>query len=374
MPSLLLAAAVATAVTSAAREKIGQVHIALTGDPTQMAVSFRTELPVTSPTVTPCDAGGSGSCTVHPAVSSRTYTTYKINSGHYHHALVPGTASKLKPDALYSYSVGSLDLNDTKKFSFRAPNPDTSSCRVVYTGDFGLGGAGPPIDGLATANAWAALAQAQDRPNVINWVAGDIAYANMHGAFEFEKTWNSWFDALEPAFAAAPTMVSPGNHETYLPAIAAVASTTGVVHPPPSFFDEHEPREAGAAGSWNFTAFDHRFFMPGYSNGMGTANMWYSFDLGGVHFISIDTETDLPHAAEAFLNGWGDQISWLKADLATFSQQNKQKWLVRHASVHPCQPARNSATAASGCLLVRTYVSAARLTNETGVLLCDLES
>eukprot|EP01050_Picozoa_sp_SAG11_P024815 SAG11_NODE_5397_length_1572_cov_1.604209_1_plen_288_part_00 len=121
-------------------------------------------------------------------------------------------------------------------------------------------------------------------------------------------------------------MVSPGNHETYLPVVSLPGETTGLAEPPAGFAADHEAVEAGAAGSWNFTAFDHRFFMPGYSNPQqqrlgATSNMWYSFDLGGVHFVSINTETDYPNAAEAFLNGWGDQLSWLKQDLEAFSSQ-----------------------------------------------------
>lgn len=37
--------------------------------------------------------------------------------------------------------------------------------------------------------------------------------------------------------------------------------------------------------------------MPAVESGSGT-NMWYSFDFGSAHFISIDTETDYPHSPE----------------------------------------------------------------------------
>lgn len=48
--------------------------------------------------------------------------------------------------------------------------------------------------------------------------------------------------------------------------------------------------------------------------------MWYSFDYGNVHFISIDTETGYPGAAEEKIyvlpcGGFGDQMTWLEADL-----------------------------------------------------------
>jgi hypothetical protein len=330
LPALLFAAAATAAAAGAApaaREPIGQVHLALTGSSaSEVAVTFRTAAAVTHPHVTLCAATGAavGDCAI-VAATSRTYKTYGLSSGHFHSAVL----RSLRPAAVYNYSVGSAELNDTKRFSFVAPDPSVASARVIYTGDFGLGGAGPPIDGLATAAAWAAHAQAQDHPNTLCWVAGDIAYANMHGAFAFEKTWNAWFDALEPAFAAVPTMVSPGNHETYLPVVADATTTTGAAMPPSRFFSDHEVLEAGAAGAWNFTAFDHRFFMPGYSNPQqqqrgATSNMWYSFDLGGVHFVSINTESDFPKAAESFLDGWGDQLSWLKQDLERFSLRRRR--------------------------------------------------
>ena len=58
--------------------------------------------------------------------------------------------------------------------------------------------------------------------------------------------------------------------------------------------------------------------------------MWYSIDVGGVHIVSIDTETDFPGAAESFLGGWGDgdQLGWLRADLAAFRAKSPDGWLV----------------------------------------------
>jgi hypothetical protein len=49
--------------------------------------------------------------------------------------------------------------------------------------------------------------------------------------------------------------------------------------------------------SRNFTAYQHRFRMPGSETG-GVGNMWYSFDYGLAHFISIDGETDFANSPE----------------------------------------------------------------------------
>lgn len=53
--------------------------------------------------------------------------------------------------------------------------------------------------------------------------------------------------------------------------------------------------------------------------------MWYSFNYGMVHFVNIDTETDyanapFEHQCNFFpCGGFGQQLSWLQADLAQVS-------------------------------------------------------
>ena len=50
--------------------------------------------------------------------------------------------------------------------------------------------------------------------------------------------------------------------------------------------------------------------MPSKSS-QGRANMWYSFNVGPVHFVTLNTETDFPGAEES-KTGDG-HIKWLKA-------------------------------------------------------------
>lgn len=47
----------------------------------------------------------------------------------------------------------------------------------------------------------------------------------------------------------------------------------------------------------NFSAYNARFEMPSKATN-GNTNMWYSFDAGLVHFVSLDLETAYPGAAE----------------------------------------------------------------------------
>ena len=59
--------------------------------------------------------------------------------------------------------------------------------------------------------------------------------------------------------------------------------------------------------------------MPAVESG-AVNNMWFSFDYGLVHFISIDTEVDYPNSPEGpgtwgNAGPFGDQLGWLEADL-----------------------------------------------------------
>lgn len=73
--------------------------------------------------------------------------------------------------------------------------------------------------------------------------------------------------------------------------------------------------------------------MP-YLESNGTSNMWYSFNYGPVHFVSINTETDYPNSPFGTDSIWkygpfGDQLSWLQNDLIEASANREQRpWIV----------------------------------------------
>ncbi len=79
------------------------------------------------------------------------------------------------------------------------------------------------------------------------------------------------------------------------------------------------------ANQKNFTAYLNRFNMPGGHgfNGDSFRNMWFSYDYGGVHFISLNSETDYPDAPSGpgtklnnpNLRGLASQLEWLEQDL-----------------------------------------------------------
>jgi len=77
----------------------------------------------------------------------------------------------------------------------------------------------------------------------------------------------------------------------------------------------------------NFSAFNARWAMPS-AESRGVLNMWYSFDLGPLHVISLNSETDWPGADEQHTGDShirrlpagefgreGEYMAWLEADL-----------------------------------------------------------
>jgi len=105
-------------------------------------------------------------------------------------------------------------------------------------------------------------------------------------------------------------MVSVGNHESECHSFVCQAQ-----------------KDTLALKLNNFTAYNKRWHMPSASS-KGVNNMWYSFDYGLVHFVSINCETDFATAEEKdegdFHEAWliaghfgapGEYLAWLEADL-----------------------------------------------------------
>eukprot|EP00928_Gymnodinium_smaydae_P033077 TRINITY_DN23799_c0_g1_i1.p1 TRINITY_DN23799_c0_g1~~TRINITY_DN23799_c0_g1_i1.p1 ORF type:complete len:487 (-),score=38.24 TRINITY_DN23799_c0_g1_i1:147-1607(-) len=100
---------------------------------------------------------------------------------------------------------------------------------------------------------------------------GDISYAQGN-----DKVWDEFMDSIEPVASKVPWMVSPGNHD---------------IQPPDSGNELGVPYSA-------------RFWMPSQCKGNP---YWYSFDHGGVHFISLSTEHEFGSSTA--------QLQFLETDL-----------------------------------------------------------
>ncbi|KAJ6088418.1 acid phosphatase AphA [Penicillium sp. IBT 16267x] len=122
----------------------------------------------------------------------------------------------------------------------------------------------------------------------------------------YETNWDTWQGWMNPITTRTPYMVLPGNHE------AACAEFGGGKGMMAAYLNLDEKETHLPESEWdltyyscppsqrNFTAFNHRFHMPGGrkpSDG-SVGNMWYSFDYGLAHFISLNSETDFPNSPE----------------------------------------------------------------------------
>jgi acid phosphatase type 7 len=138
----------------------------------------------------------------------------------------------------------------------------------------------------------------------------------------YESILDDFYDQMTPITTVKPYMVGPGNHEANCDNGGTGPYTTSICMP----------------GQMNFTGYRNHFRMPSDESG-GLENFWYSYDSGMVHYIQIDTETDLGHGLvgpDEPLGGTEDsgpfglmnqQIDWLTNDLASVDR-SRTPWVV----------------------------------------------
>lgn len=274
-----------------------QVHVAVTGDPTEMAVSWVTGSEVPNPTV---EVGVLSGNTCNYSIStSATVTTYEHAGwhGYIYHAVVTG----LTPSKKYCYHVGDpeWDWSFTDYTFTAAPKiaPDTEFTFAVY-GDMG-------ICDVSDMNVFSLTKLAQNGDIDLVLHAGDISYAN-----GYQATWDGYFRKMELIMAYVPYMAAVGNHEI----------------------------------PYNFTSYRHRFRNPTLESTGESDNLYFSFDYGNVHFIAYSLEKDVGFAPDT--KPGGAQYEWLEADLkAANANRDQVPWIVMYGhrafycssdSVLPC--------------------------------------
>jgi len=209
-----------------------------------------------------------------------------------HHVLL----EDLEPDTLYYYRTGDNYGGWSPEYYFRtAPLEQTAAnFSVIVYGDMGIANSQHTVERIRTR------VHGQEIDFIFH--IGDISYADDYSSGMYESVWNAWFTEMEDITSITPYMVTPGNHE---------------------YSCEHE----GCDYSFNFTAYNHRFRMPGIESGSNTS-MFYSFDYADAHFIAVSTETDFPHAPEGTAR-FGNQLKWLKNDLEKANaNRDNVPWIV----------------------------------------------
>ncbi|KZV48951.1 Purple acid phosphatase 21 [Dorcoceras hygrometricum] len=196
--------------------------------------------------------------------SSYQYLTY--NSGEIHQVKI----GPLEPGTLYYYRCGGA----TPEFSFRTP-PSVFPVEFAVVGDLGQ-----------TEWTKSTLQHVGAMPYDVFLLPGDLSYADTE-----QPLWDSFGTLVEPLASSRPWMVTQGNHEI---------ETIPVLH------------------SQSFTAYNARWLMP-YQESQSTSNLYYSFDVSGVHVIMLGSYTDFEVGS--------DQYTWLQADLKGVDR-TKTPWIL----------------------------------------------
>ena len=213
---------------------------------------------------------------------------YDPSTTYFHHVVL----DDLLPSTTYYWQVTSpADVNSSVLSFTTAPKVgENKPFTVSINGDMGL---------VNEDNTVATMKQWVDRIDLF-WHVGDLAYADdWHDLnMTYEGVMETWMGRMTDIWNQRPYMMCPGNHEATC--------------------DEGRPKIC-PLGQRNFTSYRERFRMPARESG-AVNNMWFSFDYGLVHFISVDTEVDYPGSPEGpgtHMNGgpFGDQLGWLEADL-----------------------------------------------------------
>ena len=188
------------------------------------------------------------------------------------------TMHSLSAGSTYYYRVGDGATKWSSVFSFATfSNQETEMVSYMIIGDMAY-------DEISddTVKSMISLVNAGKVQAVIH--SGDISYAD-----GYEPHWDDFFNKIEPIASRVPYMVAPGNHEFW----------------------------------YNFSSYKARFYMPGVMDKGGSGdNMFYSWEQGPAHFISMNSETAIDTA-----NFSSAEIAWLEDDLKHVDR-TKKPWVI----------------------------------------------
>ncbi|KAL1551110.1 putative inactive purple acid phosphatase 9 [Salvia divinorum] len=216
-----------------------------------------------------------------------------------------GVMLGLKDGKRYFYQVGSDSGGWSTMYTFVSPVKDSSETIAFLFGDMGT--ATPystyvriQEESISTIK-WISrdLEAIGDKPSLISHI-GDISYAR-----GYSWLWDNFFYQIEPVASKVPYMVCIGNHEY-----------DWLLQPwKPDWSNVVYGKDGGGECGVPYSL---RLHMPGNSSeptgsrAPATRNLYYSFDMGVVHFVYFSTETN-------FLAG-STQYEFLKKDLESVNR------------------------------------------------------
>ncbi|KAH9331987.1 hypothetical protein KI387_004095, partial [Taxus chinensis] len=219
---------------------------------------------------------------------------------------------RLKPGNRYFYEVGSSEGGWSSIRSFISPNKELDETIAFVFGDMGTSVPYRTFHWTQEESKltvkWLLrdLEELGDKPAFLSHI-GDLSYAR-----GYAWLWDSFFSQIEPLASKYPYHVCIGNHEYDWPLQPWKPSWAS------SVYGTDGGGECGVPYSL-------KFHMPGNSSfptrntSSATQNLYYSFDVGVVHFVYISTETN-------FLRG-SDQYAFIEHDLRQVDR-NKTPFVV----------------------------------------------
>ncbi|KAL1201281.1 putative purple acid phosphatase 20 [Cardamine amara subsp. amara] len=247
-----------------------QVHISLVGLD-KMRISWITTKSLIMPTVVYGTESGKYEGSANATTTSYHYLLI-YQSGQINDAVI----GPLKPNTVYYYKCGGPDM--TQEFSFKTP-PSQFPIKFAVSGDLGT-----------TEWTKSTLEHVSKWDHDVFILPGDLSYANT-----LQPVWDIFGRMVQPLASQRPWMVTHGNHEV---------ENIPLFHSTP------------------FTAYNSRWRMP-YEESGSTSNLYYSFNVFGVHIIMLGSYTDFEPGS--------DQYQWLENDLKKVDRKTTP-WLM--AVVH----------------------------------------
>jgi len=295
-----------------AASQVHHLHLALTGDSTEMLLQWTAGtsggLVQFGPKGVSWDTAAvhtaNGTCHTYTAKdmcqAPATSAGHFVNPGQLCEVLMTG----LTPDAEYQYRVS--ELGNTKFCNtsvFRAApkvDPEYSFKYIVY-GDMGTYGGD---ESLATAHL--ATWEMEHGARMTHHF-GDLSYARGYASY-----WDVWMHMIEPYARVAPYMVGIGNHEFDYTS-GGSNDPSGDPHFQASWFNGGSD-SGGECGVPTV----QRFHMPS-ERSRGNGLFWYSYDFGSLHTIMLSSEHNTGNGSA--------QYTWLQKDLASVDR-SRTPWLV----------------------------------------------
>lgn len=217
-----------------------------------------------------------------------------------------GLIKGLKNGVRYYYQVGSDSKGWSKTHSFVSRNVDSDETMAFLFGDMG------------TATPYNTFLRTQDESiSTMKWILRDIealgdkpAFVSHIGDISYARgyswLWDQFFTQIEPVASKVAYHVCIGNHEYDWPLQPWRPDWAQTVY---------KTDGGGECG----VPYSLKFHMPGKSSeptgthAPATRNLYYSFNMGAVHFVYISTETN-------FLPG-SNQYNFLKHDLESVDRK-----------------------------------------------------